>query len=168
MIFILENVRGVLNGRFPEAYAFAFKNVIARAKCLLEGWDFSTLDEQIDTLNWLIFELDQERFSPPHMNSRVLDPEEPEATLPSFIRGHMGEIELDPATGFTWPRYFGLLALGIVSEARVQDSIFGLADLDEDLRERVAVTLGYYAVEAVEAVCIGETLRELAQSEARY
>jgi hypothetical protein len=166
MIFILENVRAVLDGRLPNAYEFAFKNVLARSKRLLEGWDFSTLDEQIDTLNWLIFELDEERFFPPHMNPKVVDPGQEDATLPSFIRHHMNHIELDPAMGFTWPRYFGLLGLGLVSEARVQGTLLEMAELGDELRQHVPVTLGQYAIEAIEAVCIGETLLELEAKEA--
>jgi len=163
MIFFIGNVENVLDGEMPEDYKFEFVNVVERAKRLLGRWDYHELKEQIDDINWLIFKLDLERRNPTG-ESGVVDPGEKDATIPSLIRNHIDEIELNQDTDFSWSQYFGLLALGIIGEALATIHVVENYEVD-DMRGALPAKMGSAAIDAVEAVSFGEAFLDAERRE---
>jgi hypothetical protein len=166
MTFTIENIRSVLDGCIPKQHDCAFGNVVERAKQLLSGVDSDILEEQVSTLNWLIAHLDPERYDQPELDSSEVDLCEQDESRPSLIREYIAQIELDPEVPFSWSQYFGLMALGIISESMPLDYFAENHEFEYDSLRWVSDSMWLRAIEAMEAVSLGEAYQDVERKEA--
>jgi len=157
MIYNFTDPAPVYFGDIPKKYTAEFEAIIDRAVKLvdIEPEQTPLLQEKKSELEMMIISLCPEYYDPEY----VL-PENERSEFPishaKILYQNLNSLTLDANDEFTWAQYFGLLAL-----MEIHQDIFMFSfeeHIPEDMKIYIGSTHRRYLVNALEAVCFGETL----------
>jgi len=155
----------VLSGDPPEVFRVEFQRITQRARHLLKQHSQDDVECALDLVGWLIAHEDivAEQFNQLAEGSTNATRQYSAEVESLLIARRL--VSLDNQTllpGATWPELFAALALGFVAMASERFHVLSEVKTLPRGDYVYSDTLGYFAIEAMEAVGVAESLHDLA------